>query len=69
MEVLRAIFPVLIGVSLFAVLVVLLVGIIAMLRGGAFNNRHGNALMRLRVLLQGVAVALMVIYVAFIRGA
>lgn len=66
---LRTIFPVLIGISLIAVFVVLLVGITAMLRGGAFNNRHGNALMRLRVLLQGVAVALMVIYVAFIRAA
>lgn len=69
MEVLRTIFPVLIGISLIAVLVVLMVGITAMLRGGAFNSRHGNALMRLRVLLQGVAVALMVIYVAFIRAA
>lgn len=69
MEALRAIFPVLIVISLVAVFVVLVVGITAMLRGGAFNNRHGNSLMRLRVLMQGIAVALMVIYVAFIRAA
>ena len=69
MEALRTIFPVLIGISLLAVLVVLVVGITAMLRGGAFNRRHGNSLMRLRVLMQGIAVALMLIYVAFVRGA
>ena len=68
MEALRAVFPMLIGVALAAVLVTLLVGVIGMLRGGAFNRRYGNGLMRLRVILQGVAVTLIVLYAVFIRG-
>ena len=68
MEALQAVFPMLIGVALAAVLVVLLVGVIGMLRGGAFNRRYGNGLMRLRVILQGVAVTLIVLYAVFIRG-
>ena len=69
MDALQAVFPMLIAVSLAAVLVVLLTGVVGMLRGGAFNRRYGNGLMRLRVVLQGVAVALIVIYAAFVRGA
>ena len=69
MEALQAIFPMLIVVSLVAVLIVLLTGVFSMLRGGRFNKLYGNKLMRLRVALQGVAVVLIVVYVAFIRGA
>ncbi len=69
MEALQAVFPMLIGVALAAVLIVLLVGTISMLRGGEFNRRYGNAMMRLRVILQGVAVTLIVIYAVFISGA
>jgi hypothetical protein len=69
MDALQAIFPTLIVIALIAVLIVLLVGMISMFRGGEFNKRYGNKLMRLRVLVQGVAVVLIVIYVAFIRGA
>lgn len=67
MEALRAVFPMLIVVALAAVAVVLLVGVAGMLRGGAFNRRYGNGLMRLRVILQGVAVALIVVYALFVR--
>ncbi len=50
-------------VALVATLAVLFVGIIAMLRGGAFNAKYGNKLMRARVALQALAVGLMfVIY-------
>ena len=69
MEALRAVFPMSIAVALAAVLTVLVVGVVGMLRGGAFNRRYGNGLMRLRVILQGVAVALIVIYVFLVRGA
>ena len=69
MEAVQAIFPMLIVVSLVAVLIVLLTGVVSMLRGGRFNKQYGNKLMRLRVGLQGVAVVLIVVYVAFIRGA
>ncbi len=46
-------------VAMGATLVVLLVGVVAMFRGGEFNRRHGNRLMRLRILLQLVAIALL----------
>ncbi len=68
MEALQAVFPMLIIVALAAVLIVLLTGVFSMLRGGRFNKLYGNKLMRLRVALQGVAVVLIVVYVAFIRG-
>jgi len=69
MDALQAVFPMLIVVALAAVVIVLLTGVAGMARGGDFNRRYGNKLMRLRVVLQGVAVVLIVIYVAFIRGA
>jgi hypothetical protein len=65
---LQAIFPMLIVISLIAVFIVLIVGVIGMVRGGEFNRRYGNKLMRLRVGIQAVAVLLIVIYMAFIRG-
>ncbi len=42
-----------------AVLGVLVVGIISMVRGGEFNKKYGNKLMRARVILQGVALAML----------
>lgn len=68
MEALRAVFPMSIAVALAAVLTVLVVGVVGMLRGGAFNRRYGNGLMRLRVILQGVALALILVYVFFVRA-
>jgi len=49
----------LLGVTLLGTLAVLVAGGISMSRGGDFNARHGNRLMRLRVMLQGAAVALL----------
>ena len=46
------------GIALIAVLAVLAVGVIAMLRGGEFNAKYGNMLMRARVAMQAVAIAL-----------
>jgi hypothetical protein len=69
MEALQAVFPMLIVIALIAVVIVLLTGVVGMLRGGKFNKQYGNKLMRLRVALQGLAVLLIVVYVAFIRGA
>lgn len=69
MEALQAVFPMLIVIALVAVLITLLTGVVGMLRGGQFNKQYGNKLMRLRVALQGIAVLLIVVYVAFIRGA
>jgi hypothetical protein len=53
--------PLLLGIVLLAILAVLLTGVIGMARGGEFNRRHGNRLMRWRVLLQVLAVAIVFI--------
>ena len=50
---------ILIGVALAATLAVLIAGVVAMLRGGQFNAKYGNKLMRARIAMQGLAVALM----------
>ncbi|KAI9881957.1 MAG: hypothetical protein M1823_006329 [Watsoniomyces obsoletus] len=45
-------------VAMLAVLASLAVGLVGMARGGEFNARYGNTLMRWRVILQGIAIAL-----------
>lgn len=42
-----------------AVLGVLVVGLIAMIKGGEFNKKYGNKMMQYRVYLQGLALALL----------
>lgn len=59
METLQAIAPYLIYLVVFAVLGVLAVGVFGMLRGGPFNAKYGNKLMRVRVGLQALAIALL----------
>lgn len=58
--------PILIGFSLVCVLAVLGGGVASMLRGGDFNRKYSNGLMRARVATQGFAVALMVLF--FVLG-
>ena len=48
----------LMGIAMFLVLASLAVGMVAMIKGGAFNEKYGNKLMRMRVTLQGLALAL-----------
>lgn len=48
-------------VILGAVFGVLLIGVVSMLKGGAFNRKYGNKLMQLRVALQGAALVLLAI--------
>jgi hypothetical protein len=45
-------------VALVATVGVLFTGIFVMSKGGEFNRRYGNRLMRARVLCQGAAIAL-----------
>ena len=59
--ILNIILPYIIYIVLFSVLVVLIIGVIAMLKGGDFNKRWGNKLMRARVALQGLAVILILV--------
>lgn len=44
--------------ALVAVVAALFLGLLSMAKGGDFNARYGNKLMRLRVIIQGAAVAL-----------
>lgn len=57
------IFQYLIPISLAAVTITLFIGLYALFRGGDFGRSYSNRLMRLRVVLQAVAVAVLVIAV------
>ena len=50
-----------------AVVVVLMIGLGGFTRGGDFNRKYANKIMRWRIILQAIAVALIVIY-AIIRA-
>ena len=47
---------VLLGIALVGVLAVLATGVVSFVRGGEFNRKYANKLMRLRVATQGFAV-------------
>lgn len=65
---LNSILPFIIITVLIAVLIVLLIGIISMLKGGEFNKRWGNKLMRARVALQGLAIILILLTAYLFSG-
>ena len=52
---------VLIVIALTCVVLSLMIGVISMAKGGEFNAKYGNLLMRARVVSQGVAVVLLLI--------
>lgn len=56
----------LIPIALAATLIILCVGIYSLAKGGAFAKEHSNKLMRLRVMAQGVAIALMALFLMLI---
>ena len=58
----QSILSVLIPIAVAATLVVLVVGVVSMLRGGDFNSKHSNKLMRMRVLMQLVAILLIGVF-------
>lgn len=49
--------------AMVAVLASLALGLISMVKGGEFNKKHGNRLMRTRVSLQGLALVFFVLAV------
>jgi hypothetical protein len=53
--------------AMAAVVVVLILGLGGFAKGGAFNHKYANKLMRMRLLFQFIAVVLLVAYVYF-RG-
>ena len=53
------------AIACLAVVVVLMVGVLGFAKGGDFNRGHANRIMRLRLLMQFVAVILIIVFVAF----
>jgi hypothetical protein len=49
------------GLFALATLATLLTGVVGMGKGGAFNDKYGNKLMRMRVILQGCAIGCFVL--------
>ena len=54
------IFDILLPVALVAVTLTLAVGIFALFKGGDFGRSYSNKLMRLRVVMQALAIAVLV---------
>jgi len=54
-------------IALMVTLGILLVGVIGMARGGEFNAKYGNKLMRARIIAQFTVLFLLVIF-AFLSG-
>ena len=51
-----------------AVLVILMIGIGGFARGGDFNKKHANRIMRLRIIAPAVAIALILGFVWLRKG-
>jgi hypothetical protein len=52
------------AIATLAVLAILMIGIGGFARGGDFNRKHANRIMRYRIIAQAIAVALIVLFVA-----
>jgi len=55
------------ALACFVVLAVLMTGIGTFGRGGEFNRKHANRIMRYRIIAQAVAVVLILLFV-WLRG-
>ena len=53
--------------SMAAVAIILMIGIGGFGRGGEFNRKYSNKLMRLRIFAQFIAVLLILLFVYFAR--
>ena len=58
----------LVVIALAGTLLVLFAGVFAMARGGEFNRKWGNKLMRARVATQGLAILLLLALFLINRG-
>jgi hypothetical protein len=57
------------ALACFIVLAVLMTGIGGFAKGGDFNRKHANRIMRYRIIAQAVAIALILLFVALRGGA
>ena len=53
---------ILLAVCCLAVVVILAIGIGGFARGGEFNRKHGNRMMRWRLIAQAVAIPVFLLY-------
>ncbi len=44
-------------IAMFLTLAILGIGMVSMVKGGEFNAKYSNKLMRMRVIMQGIALA------------
>ncbi len=58
----------LVAVAVLATFLVLMTGVLGFAKGGKFNRKYGNKLMRLRILLQFIAVLAILLFVWIRRG-
>ena len=58
---------IIVAIAVLTVLVILMIGIGGFARGGEFNRKHANRLMRYRIYAQAVAIAVILAYVALRR--
>jgi hypothetical protein len=56
---------ILVGIATGAVAIVLIIGLYSLYRGGDFARTHSNRLMRLRVMLQAIAVLVIMLVLFF----
>lgn len=56
------------AISMLVVVGILLVGIGGFAKGGEFNRKHANKIMRYRIIAQFVAVLLILLFVWIARG-
>ena len=62
------ILPIIMVLFMAGALVVVIIGVVAMAANGKLNKHHSNKLMRLRVLLQAIAIVFFVIIVWLSRN-
>jgi len=57
-----------VAIACLAVVVILMTGIGGFAKGGDFNRKHANKIMRMRIVAQFIAVALILLFVWMRRG-
>ena len=58
---------ILLFITLALVIGILFLGLFSMARGGEFNRKYGNKLMRLRVIMQGLAILLFLLLILVVK--
>ena len=59
---------IIVAIACLAVLVILMIGVGGFAKGGEFNRKHSNRIMRYRIIAQAIAVVLILLFVFFRRG-